>query len=147
MNAKEIENGTKSGLDFAKLTKVFKSKINLRIMPVVVQNAKTKEVLFSAYVNKKALRYALKSKVATFWSTSRKKLWIKGVTSGDILELVKYPRVNCEQNSLLYLVRPVGKNKGVCHTKDKKGKARRSCYYRRIADDQFETLTFIKGRK
>jgi phosphoribosyl-AMP cyclohydrolase len=45
-------------------------------------------------------------------------------------------RVNCEQNSLLYLVRPRGV--GACHTKDASGKARRTCYYRRLVDGQLE---------
>ena len=98
-------------------------------MPVVVQDADSHEVLVVAYANQQALDYTLAHGIATFWSTSRNELWIKGATSGDKLELVEV-RVNCEQNSLLYLVRPLGE--GVCHTKDADGRARHSCYYRRI---------------
>ena len=74
--------------------------------------------------------------MATFWSTSRNELWIKGATSGDMLELVDV-RVNCEQNSLLYMVRLKGE--GSCHTKEN-GRARYGCYYRSIDNGN---LTFV----
>ena len=72
-----------------------------------------------------------KEKMATFWSTSRNELWIKGKTSGDYLEIVEIC-VNCEQNSILYRVIPKGK--GACHTKDKNGRARTGCYYRTLTN-------------
>ena len=80
----------------------------------------------------RALAAAFEEKKAVFWSTSRNELWIKGATSGDSLELVDV-RVNCEQNSLLYLVRPAGQ--GACHTKGEDGKARSACYYRSVSPD------------
>ena len=65
------------------------------------------------------------------WSTSRRKLWVKGETSGDYLDL-KEVRVNCEQNSLLFLCTP--RRKGACHTKDPAtGISRVACYYRRVS--------------
>ena len=64
-------------------------------------------------------------------------IWHKGATSGDTLALVDV-RVNCEQNSLLYLVRREGA--GACHTKDTDGVARNTCYYRSVADQN--TLSF-----
>jgi phosphoribosyl-AMP cyclohydrolase len=76
--------------------------------------------------------------MATFWSTSRNELWIKGKTSGDFLEIVEI-RVNCEQNSILYLVTPKGK--GACHTKDSTGQARTGCYYRKMSGEG--SLDFI----
>ena len=75
--------------------------------------------------------------MAAFWSTSRNELWIKGATSGDVLELVEV-RVNCEQNSLLYRVRPQGQ--GACHTVDAEGRSRAGCYYRRLAGDGLEPI-------
>jgi phosphoribosyl-AMP cyclohydrolase len=93
--------------------------------------------LILAYANEAAFEHTLKTKIATFWSTSRNELWIKGATSGDFLNLVEV-RVNCEQNSLLYLVRPAGA--GSCHTKDASGMARSGCYYRRIAGGQLEPV-------
>ncbi|MEN6627552.1 MAG: phosphoribosyl-AMP cyclohydrolase [Candidatus Sumerlaeia bacterium] len=124
---KELEEGSTLALDFDKLAKVAGG--GEPVLPVVVQHADTGEVLILAYANRLALDYALEHNVATFWSTSRRELWVKGATSGDTLELVEV-RVNCEQNSLLYRVRPLGQ--GACHTKDAQGKARMSCYYRKI---------------
>jgi phosphoribosyl-AMP cyclohydrolase len=72
------------------------------------------------------------------WSTSRNELWHKGATSGDTLDLVEV-RVNCEQNSLLYRVRP--STGGACHTKDADGKARPACYYRRVSGP--DSLEFV----
>jgi phosphoribosyl-AMP cyclohydrolase len=73
--------------------------------------------------------------IATFWSTSRNELWIKGKTSGDELKIEEV-RVNCEQNSLVYIVRMVGK--GSCHVKDEAGKTRFGCYYRQVKGDVLE---------
>ena len=86
-------------------------------------------MLIVAYVNQEALDYSLQNGIAAFWSTSRNELWVKGATSGDTLRLVEV-RVNCEQNSLLYLVRPEGT--GACHTKYATGTSRPSCYYRKL---------------
>lgn len=131
--SKELEEGSELKLDFAKLAKV--AGTGQSVLPVVVQEADTKEVLILAYANLEAFEHTLKTGIATFWSTSRNELWVKGATSGDYLKLVEV-RVNCEQNSLLYLVRPAGA--GSCHTKDADGKARSGCYYRRVAQGQLE---------
>ena len=132
---KEIENGTALTLDFTKLAKVGATGQDL--LPVVVQDADSREVLILAYANREALQHTLENRVAAFWSSSRNELWVKGATSGDTLALEEV-RVNCEQNSLLYLVRPQGE--GACHVKDDSGKARRSCYYRTVDGDR---LSFV----
>ncbi len=137
MSAAELEDGTALCLDFEKLRQV--AGCAESVLPVVVQDADSREVLILAYANEQALRHALTHGVATFWSTSRNKLWVKGETSGDTLQLVE-ARVNCEQNSLVYLVRPLGQ--GACHTKSADGRARSTCYYRRIAgSDKLEFVT------
>lgn len=123
-----LEEGDEILIDFEKLRKIAQTKE--AVVPVVVQDAATKEILLIGYANDKALKHTLEHKVATFWSTSRNELWVKGLTSGDQLELVDV-YVNCEQNSLLYLVKMVGK--GSCHTKHKNGQTRFGCYYRKIA--------------
>jgi phosphoribosyl-AMP cyclohydrolase len=130
-----LEEGNELQLDFAKLQKV--ARTGLPVLPVVVQDADSREVLVVAYSNQEALDRSLKTGIATFWSTSRNELWVKGATSGDTLELVDV-RVNCEQNSLLYLVRRVGG--GVCHTKDAEGKTRKTCYYRSLKDGKLSFL-------
>ena len=106
----------------------------------------TGEVLIVGYVNKLALETAVKEKMATFWSTSRNELWIKGKTSGDFLEIVDI-LVNCEQNSIVYKVKMRGK--GSCHTKNAQGVARTGCYYRRIKIDggKIAGLEFLDGAK
>ena len=131
----EVETGQNVNIDFEKLKKVLSCGQGL--VPVAVQDIDSLEVLIIAYVNHVALDYALANKVATFWSTSRNELWIKGATSGDTLDLLEI-RVNCEQNSLLYLVRPRGQ--GACHTKNNRGLSRKSCYYRRIKSGSLEFI-------
>ena len=106
----------------------------------MAQDVDSGEVLIVGYANELALRTALKEGMATFWSTSRNELWIKGKTSGDYLELIEV-RVNCEQNSILYRVRLKGK--GSCHTKDTQGNPRHGCYYRRIAPGTSDQLLFV----
>jgi phosphoribosyl-AMP cyclohydrolase len=129
MADQELEEGSSLRLDFKKLRKIASGAAD--VIPAVAQDARTGEVLILGYVNELALQTALKEKKATFWSTSRNELWIKGLTSGDFLELLEV-RVNCEQNSILYKVRPAGQ--GACHTKQD-GKARSGCYYRRLKAD------------
>jgi len=127
MNHHELEEGKILQIDFKKLAKV--SGCGEDLIPAVAQDHNTGEVLIVGYANELALETALRENMATFWSTSRNELWIKGKTSGDYLEIVEV-RVNCEQNSVLYRVRPKGQ--GACHTKNKDGIARSGCYYRII---------------
>ena len=131
-DTKELEEGKKLSLDFEKLEKVVGGSKG--IIPVAVQDYKTREVILIAYTNREALEQSVKTRIATFWSTSRNELWIKGETSGNTYAL-KEVYVNCEQNSLLYLVQ--AKKGGICHTSNKKGWAR-NCYYRRLDLDTGE---------
>jgi phosphoribosyl-AMP cyclohydrolase len=126
ISAQELEEGEKLRLDFEKLQQVA-AKIP-GVIPVAVQDINTKEVILIAYTNKEAFEKSIKTGIATFWSTSRNELWVKGETSGNVYEL-KEVYVNCEQNSLVYLVNPKGG--GICHTRNAKGKAR-NCFYRRL---------------
>ncbi|HXZ84449.1 MAG TPA: phosphoribosyl-AMP cyclohydrolase [Myxococcota bacterium] len=125
----ELEEGTRAQLDFAKLRKI--AETGQEVLPVVLQHADTGDVLFVGYANRLALAESLRLRQAVLWSTSRNELWHKGKTSGDWLDLVDV-RVNCEQNSLLYRVRP---RAGVCHTMDQSGRTRRLCYYRELVDE------------
>ncbi|GAA2268935.1 phosphoribosyl-AMP cyclohydrolase [Actinomadura sp. NPDC048955] len=125
----ELEEGTRLTLDFDKLAGV--AATGARVVPVVLQDAGSGEVLFIGYANDLALKATLEERIAVLWSTSRNELWRKGATSGDVLELVDV-RVNCEQNSLLYLVnRTTG---GACHTNLPSGEPRPTCYYRSVTD-------------
>lgn len=122
-----LEEGIREALDFSKLRKV--AGIEEDVLPAVVQDSTTKEVLIVAYVNRQAVEETLKTGIATFWSTSRNELWVKGATSGNALRIAEV-RVNCEQNSVVFLVTPQGG--GACHTKDSDGRYRTGCYYRRL---------------
>ncbi|MXZ75352.1 MAG: phosphoribosyl-AMP cyclohydrolase [Gemmatimonadetes bacterium] len=124
-----LEEGSKESLDFSKLRQI--AGIEEDVLPVVVQDSSTKEVLILAYINRLALDESLKTGIATFWSTSRNELWVKGATSGNALGIDEV-RINCEQNSVVFLVTPQGG--GACHTKDSDGQYRTGCYYRRVND-------------
>jgi phosphoribosyl-AMP cyclohydrolase len=129
MSDEELEEGSEARIDFEKLRKV--GQAGAAVVPVVLQHADSGDVLYLAYANELALRETLRTGRAVLWSTSRGELWRKGESSGDVLELVEV-RVNCEQNSLLYRVRPRGE--GVCHTRDPgSGRRRPGCYYRGVA--------------
>jgi len=136
MDHNELENGTQLSLDFKKLAKV--AACGEDLIPAVAQDANTGEVLIVGYANALALETTLLEGMATFWSSSRNELWIKGKTSGDYLEIVEI-RVNCEQNSVLYRVKPKGQ--GACHVKDERGIARTGCYYRKITKERRLTFT------
>lgn len=110
-----------------------------QLIPVVTQDFKTKEVLILAFANKEAFEETLRSGYATYFSRSRNEIWKKGLTSGDMLKIEEI-RINCEQNSLLYMVTPMGK--GACHAKKADGMPHTSCYYRRILPGQ--KLKFIE---
>lgn len=119
-----LEEGDEILLDF---TRVHSSR-RIGVLPVVVQEIITGDVLMVAYADETAVSRTLRDRVATFWSLTRDELWVKGLQSGNVLD-VHEVRVNCEQNSLLYACRL--RRRGACHT-TVNGVARRSCYYRMI---------------
>ncbi len=123
--SKELEESSELELDFDKLAKAARCG---GVLPVAVQHADTNEVILLAYTNETALKKSLAERTLILWSTSRNELWEKGKTSGETFELVEV-RVNCEQNSLLYRVRP--RRGGICHTRNRAGQPR-NCYYRRL---------------
>ena len=94
------------------------------LIPAVAVDAGNGEVLMTAYMNREALDATRKTQKATFYSRSRKKLWVKGETSGNFLE-VEEIRVDCDQDCLLLRVR-LPKGGAACHTGE------RSCFYRKL---------------
>ena len=124
-----IEEGTELKLDFSKLERV--AGTSPGVLPVAIQHADTGEVILVAYTNAQAFHLALKERRLILWSTSRNALWEKGKTSGETFDLVE-AFVNCEQNSLLYRVRP--RRGGICHTRNRAGRPR-NCFYRRICPE------------
>ena len=96
------------------------------LVPAILQDETSKEVLMLGYVNPQALEASWKSGKVHFFSRSRVKLWKKGETSGHVLHL-KQVLVDCDADALLLLVEPVGP--GVCH------EGYRSCFFRELHAD------------
>ncbi len=92
------------------------------LVPAIVQDEKTKQVLMLAYMNAESLEATMQTGVATFWSRRRKKLWVKGETSGNI-QRVREIRYDCDGDTILLLVDPAGP---ACHTGEV------SCFYRSL---------------
>lgn len=92
------------------------------LVPAIVQDVETKEVLMMAYMNQESLRLTLEKGETIFWSRSRNELWHKGGTSGNTQKVIEI-RVDCDADTLLILVHPAGP---ACHTGE------RSCFYRSI---------------
>ncbi|MBI5839602.1 MAG: phosphoribosyl-AMP cyclohydrolase [Chloroflexi bacterium] len=90
------------------------------LVPAIVQDADTNEVLMLAYMNEESLRLTLEKGETHFWSRSRGELWHKGAASGNIQRVVEV-RVDCDADTLLVRVHPTGP---ACHT------GNRSCFYR-----------------
>jgi phosphoribosyl-AMP cyclohydrolase / phosphoribosyl-ATP pyrophosphohydrolase len=92
------------------------------LIPAIVQNAETKEVLMLAYMNSESLLLTIESGETWFWSRSRSELWHKGATTGNIQKVIEI-KVDCDADTLLVLVNPAG---AACHTGE------RSCFYRKL---------------
>jgi phosphoribosyl-AMP cyclohydrolase len=97
------------------------------LLPAIVTEAASGDVLMVAYMNAEALSLTLKTNVAHFWSRSRKKLWLKGETSGNTLHVVEI-LTDCDQDTLVVKVN-IGGDAVACHT------GRKSCFYRRVEAD------------
>lgn len=96
------------------------------LIPAIVQDAATAQVLMLAYMNAEALRLTLHTGEAHFWSRSRGALWRKGATSGNV-QRVREVRVDCDADTILLLVDPAGP---ACHTGEV------SCFYRTMASNE-----------
>jgi len=99
------------------------------LVPVITQDYNSGKVLILAYANREAYKETVESGYATFYSRSRKEIWKKGFTSGNLLKVIEI-RINCEQNSLLYMVTQEGQ--GACHALKPDGTPQETCFYRRI---------------
>ena len=92
------------------------------LIPAIVQDADTSDVLMLAYMNAESLRLTLEKGETVFWSRSRHELWHKGATSGNIQKVVEV-KVDCDADTLLIRVIPAGP---ACHT------GQQTCFYRSI---------------
>lgn len=95
------------------------------LVAAVVQDVNTKQVLMVGYMNRESLEITLRERRACFWSRSRQKLWRKGETSGNVLNVIEL-RTDCDNDAILVICDPVGPT---CHTNET------SCFYRIIEND------------
>ena len=117
-----LDEGLDFQPDFAKLN---------GLMPVVVQDVQSQEVLMLAYANQEALSLTQETGLAHYYSRSRDQLWQKGESSGHIQKICEI-RIDCDQDTLLYLV---GQQGPACHT------GRQNCFYRKLVGQQLEWST------
>jgi len=106
------------------------------LIPVVVQDARTREVLMVAYANDEAVSLTRSTGFAHFFSRSRQKIWKKGEESGHTQHVVRI-LVDCDEDCLLYEVEQTG---AACHT------GYRSCFYRTIEEDIIAEKVFDPDR-
>ncbi|OAQ21704.1 phosphoribosyl-AMP cyclohydrolase [Thermosulfurimonas dismutans] len=102
------------------------------LVPVIVQDAESGEVLMLAYMNEEAWKKTLETGKAHYFSRSRQKIWLKGESSGHIQE-VKEILIDCDADTVLLKVKQYGK--AACHT------GYRSCFYRRLKDGSVEIVS------
>lgn len=98
------------------------------LVPSIVQDAETKEVLMMAYMNSESWKATLQTGKATYWSRSRQKLWLKGEESGHF-QLIKDIFIDCDNDTILLQVKQLGE--AACHTGYK------SCFYRKLSGEDF----------
>ena len=92
------------------------------LLPVIVQDVNSKDVLMVAYADAEAIRRTLDTRTTWFWSRSRQEHWNKGATSGNVQRVVEV-RYDCDSDALLVIVDPAGP---ACHTGE------RSCFFRTL---------------
>ena len=98
------------------------------LIPAIVQDAETKEILMMAYMNRESWETTLKTGKATYWSRSRQKLWLKGESSGNV-QIIKAIFIDCDDDTILLYVEQLGG--AACHTGHK------SCFYRKLSGKDF----------
>jgi phosphoribosyl-AMP cyclohydrolase len=102
------------------------SKSQDGLIPAIAQDWQTGEVLMLAYINQEAWQKTLDTGIATYWTRSRKKLWVKGESSGNI-QRVKEILVDCDLDTVIFKIEQVGE--AACH------EGYRSCFFRRLESD------------
>jgi len=98
------------------------------LVPAIVQDAETKDVLMLAYMNKASWEATVQTGKATFWSRSRQRLWLKGESSGHV-QMIKNIYIDCDEDTILLQVEQLGG--AACHT------GYRSCFYRKLEGGDF----------
>lgn len=101
------------------------------LIPTIVQDFGTGEILMLAFMNEAAWEETLKTGKATFWSRTRQELWVKGKSSGNV-QLIKEIRIDCDDDTILLKVEQVGG--AACHT------GYRSCFFKKVEDGSVQVV-------
>jgi len=101
------------------------------LLPAIVQDCETGQVLMLAYINELAWQKTLETGKAHYWSRSRNKIWLKGESSGHV-QLVREIYVDCDRDTVVFKVEQVGR--AACH------KGYRSCFFRRLTDGELQIV-------
>lgn len=101
------------------------------LVPAIAQDWKTGEVLMMAYINEESWKRTLETGVATYWTRSRQKLWVKGESSGNI-QKIKEILVDCDEDTVIFKIEQVGD--AACHV------GYRSCFFRRVDGDELTVV-------
>ena len=101
------------------------------LVPAIVQDFQTGEILMLAYMNPEAFNATLSTGIATYYSRSRQSLWVKGETSGN-MQLIKEIRIDCDDDTVLLKVEQLGG--AACHT------GHRSCFFKKVEDGSIRIM-------
>ncbi len=101
------------------------------LIPTIVQDFGTGEILMLAFMNEAAWEETLKTGRATYWSRTRQELWVKGKSSGNV-QLIKEIRIDCDDDTILLKVEQVGG--AACHT------GYRSCFFKKVEDGSVQVV-------
>ncbi len=101
------------------------------LIPAIAQDWQTGEVLMLAYINEESWKHTLETGKATYWTRSRKKLWVKGESSGNV-QLVKEILVDCDEDTVIFKIDQVGD--AACH------EGYRSCFFRKVEDGELKVV-------
>ena len=107
------------------------SKSEDGLIPAIAQDWQSGDVLMLAYINEESWRRTLETGLATYWSRSRQKFWVKGESSGNV-QKVKEILVDCDLDTVVFKIEQVGG--AACH------EGYRSCFYRRVNGGELETV-------
>jgi phosphoribosyl-AMP cyclohydrolase len=101
------------------------------LIPAIAQDYETGEILMLAYMNPESWETTLSTRKATYWSRSRRELWVKGATSGNV-QYVKEIRIDCDDDTILLRVEQVGG--AACHT------GHRSCFFKKVENGSVKII-------
>jgi phosphoribosyl-AMP cyclohydrolase len=131
MGGENSDSGSSDTTDGGRNMKQLQFEKGNGLLPAIVQDYQTNEILMLAYINDLAWQKTLETGKAHYWSRSRNTLWLKGESSGH-QQVIKEILVDCDEDTVVYRVKQLGG--AACHT------GHRSCFYRRVTEENIEII-------